>query len=334
MKHLEVAFEISARDADIFSDFLWSQTGVLGVEERPASGEAFFSPQGGFEVLEFGSAAAERCADYLEAEKFRGDARLRILVYLATGQDKWLSSLSQQSPVPAKLLSKQEKLSENYLKNYQDSVRGISFGKKLWVGPPWDKAPAKKEAFYVEPGLAFGTGDHPTTQICLEFLAAKVQKKTAIPERILDIGTGSGILAVAARRFFPKAKLYLCDLDPLCQAEVKKTFALNKESLKGVQQSFGTAGYLAELVEKGLKFPLIVSNIYGEVLADLSGQVEELLEKKKSSQWMVSGILAGEPEKLFLRTIKGRFEILERESRKSASSKVEKWVGLRLSLKA
>src|SRR4051812_40402363 len=127
MKHLEVAFEISAKDVDMFSDFLWSQEGVLGVEERPAGGKSFFAPREDFEILEFGTQAAEKCAEFLESEKFRGSSKLKVVVYLESGKDKWLSSFKQQSPVPSVLLSKEEKLSENYLKKYKDSVKGSEF---------------------------------------------------------------------------------------------------------------------------------------------------------------------------------------------------------------
>jgi ribosomal protein L11 methyltransferase len=64
----------------------------------------------------------------------------------------------------------------------------------LWVGPPWEEPPADATAVLVDPGRAFGTGSHPTTQLCLELL------QEAPRGRLLDVGCGSGVLSVAAAR--------------------------------------------------------------------------------------------------------------------------------------
>lgn len=64
----------------------------------------------------------------------------------------------------------------------------------LWVGPPWEAPDAGSRAVVVDPGQAFGTGSHPTTRLCLELLL-EVE-----PASLLDIGCGSGVLAVAAAR--------------------------------------------------------------------------------------------------------------------------------------
>ena len=63
---------------------------------------------------------------------------------------------------------------------------------RLWVGPPWEEPPGDAVAVVVDPGRAFGTGAHPTTQLCLELLQE-------LPSgSLLDVGCGSGVLAVAA----------------------------------------------------------------------------------------------------------------------------------------
>jgi len=63
---------------------------------------------------------------------------------------------------------------------------------RLWVGPPWEPAPADALAVVVDPGRAFGTGSHPTTQLCLQAL------QELEPGSLLDVGCGSGVLAIAA----------------------------------------------------------------------------------------------------------------------------------------
>jgi ribosomal protein L11 methyltransferase len=78
----------------------------------------------------------------------------------------------------------------------------------VWVGPPWEPAPAGLPAVTIDPGRAFGTGSHPTTRLCLELLAAAERGS------LLDVGCGSGVLAIAGVRlgFAPVTAL---DHDPV-----------------------------------------------------------------------------------------------------------------------
>ena len=64
----------------------------------------------------------------------------------------------------------------------------------LWVGPPWEQAPEGAIPVVVDPGQAFGTGAHPTTRLCLELLLEQP------PSAVLDLGCGSGVLAIAAAK--------------------------------------------------------------------------------------------------------------------------------------
>jgi ribosomal protein L11 methyltransferase len=64
----------------------------------------------------------------------------------------------------------------------------------LWVGPPWERAPADAVAVLIDPGRAFGTGAHPTTRLCLELLLEQPRSS------VVDLGCGSGVLAIAAAK--------------------------------------------------------------------------------------------------------------------------------------
>lgn len=64
----------------------------------------------------------------------------------------------------------------------------------LWIGPPWEEQPADAIAVVVDPGRAFGTGSHPTTRLCLDFLVSLESGS------LVDLGCGSGVLSVAAAR--------------------------------------------------------------------------------------------------------------------------------------
>ncbi|MHB1950949.1 MAG: 50S ribosomal protein L11 methyltransferase [Acidiferrobacteraceae bacterium] len=89
----------------------------------------------------------------------------------------------------------------------------LRFPPRLWVYPSWCEPPGGSEDVCIEidPGLAFGTGAHPTTALCLEWLSAR--PAGSLPERMIDYGCGSGILAIAALRLGVQEALAV-DIDP------------------------------------------------------------------------------------------------------------------------
>jgi ribosomal protein L11 methyltransferase len=117
---------------------------------------------------------------------------------------------------------------------------GRTVGGRLWVGPPWEEPPAGVPAVVIDPGRAFGTGSHATTLLCLELLLAQP------PGPLLDLGCGSGVLALAAARL-GHAPVLACDDDPdavevarenaarnNCDIQVWQCDALYDELPKGV----------------------------------------------------------------------------------------------------
>jgi ribosomal protein L11 methyltransferase len=82
---------------------------------------------------------------------------------------------------------------EGWEQRWRDFHKPVQVG-RLWVGPPWEEAPAGALAVVIDPGRAFGTGGHPTTRLCLELLAELE------PASLVDAGCGSGVLAVAAAK--------------------------------------------------------------------------------------------------------------------------------------
>ena len=83
----------------------------------------------------------------------------------------------------------------DWISETQNQFQAQCFGERLWVYPAWDQVPEEHEpALRLAPGLAFGTGTHPTTQMCIEALAKFLQPKDVV----IDFGCGSGILGLAA----------------------------------------------------------------------------------------------------------------------------------------
>jgi ribosomal protein L11 methyltransferase len=91
----------------------------------------------------------------------------------------------------------------------------------IWVGPPWEQAPGDSVAVVVDPGRAFGTGSHPTTRLCLEFLLSLA------PGSLVDVGCGSGVLSIAAAKlgFAPVTAI---DHDAAAIAAARRNAAANR----------------------------------------------------------------------------------------------------------
>jgi ribosomal protein L11 methyltransferase len=116
---------------------------------------------------------------------------------------------------------------------WRDFHRPVLVG-TLWIGPPWEAAPDGVEAIVVDPGRAFGTGGHATTRLCLELLG-RVERGS-----LLDVGCGSGVLAIAAARL-GFAPVLAVDHDPAALEATKRNAAVN-----GVELQVGLVDALSE----------------------------------------------------------------------------------------
>jgi ribosomal protein L11 methyltransferase len=106
---------------------------------------------------------------------------------------------------------------------WEDGWRAFHHGVRVgrcWVGPPWEEPPAGAVAVVIDPGRAFGTGAHATTQLCLELL------QEVEPTSLLDVGCGSGVLSVAAAKlgFGPVTAV---DLDEVALETTRANAAAN-----------------------------------------------------------------------------------------------------------
>ena len=104
---------------------------------------------------------------------------------------------------------------ENWAQSWRRHFKPLEFGTRLLVKPPWNRRAARKgqRVVILNPGLSFGTGQHPTTAYCLEQIVAA--RHPGRPQSFLDIGTGSGILAIAAVKLgYSPVRAF--DYDPQC----------------------------------------------------------------------------------------------------------------------
>ena len=162
------------------------------------------------------------------------------------------------------------------------------YGKRLWICPSW-QSPPDPEAINIllDPGMAFGTGSHATTALCLRWLEQADLRDKAV----IDYGCGSGILAIAAARLGAD-KIHAVDNDPQAIA------ATVDNSLRNDIPRHKITAYLPEALPK-LQADFLLENILAEPLHELADQFANLVKPK--GKIVLSGILEEQTEPLIVR---------------------------------
>lgn len=168
---------------------------------------------------------------------------------------------------------------KDWAREWMDNFHPLQFGKRLWICPSWCDIPVPDAVnVMLDPGLAFGTGTHPTTALCLQWLdSLDLTDKT-----IIDFGCGSGILAIAALKLGAKRAIGI-DIDP--QA-LEASLANAKRNQVEQQLTL----YLSEQAPSTLEADIVIANILAGPLRELSPAIAALV--KPSGQLGLSGILA------------------------------------------
>jgi len=141
---------------------------------------------------------------------------------------------------------------------WRSRIRSTRVG-RLWIGPPWETPPEGTVALLIEPKMAFGTGDHPTTALCLAAVDAFCAAHPG--GSVLDVGTGTGVLALMARKL-GAGRVVAVDNDPMSVTLARENGALN--GIDGVELSDATLDTIDG------RFDLVVANILANTLVELA----------------------------------------------------------------
>ena len=176
---------------------------------------------------------------------------------------------------------------EDWAEGWKQHFPTTRIGRRLVVRPSWEEFAAQPDDVVIEidPGMAFGTGTHGTTRLCLEAVAAAFEGETP-PQRVLDVGTGSGILAIAAAAY-GAGEILACDIDPDACAIAFENAALNQVDEK---ISFS----IAPLEELEGQFDLVLANILAEENIRLADAL--LAHLAPGGRLVLSGILIEKEE--------------------------------------
>jgi ribosomal protein L11 methyltransferase len=172
---------------------------------------------------------------------------------------------------------------KDWVLEWMDSFKPIHFGHDLWICPSWHQPP-KADAVNVmlDPGIAFGTGTHPTTFLCMQWLA----EQDLTGKSVIDFGCGSGILALAAKKLGAK-RVIGTDIDPQALEATLANFERNGYSANDIEL------YLPEDMPK-VEVDVMLANILASPLRQLEPVISGLT--KSNGDIILSGILENQAD--------------------------------------
>ena len=189
---------------------------------------------------------------------------------------------------------------ENSWKDYFDI---LNIGEKFVIVPTWREYENEEDKYVIniDPGMAFGTGGHETTSLCIKNLEKYVKPH----DNVIDVGCGSGILSIAAS-YLTDGSLKAVDLDKLAVDVSRENFALNNlENRIEVEEA-------SLLTKETKKYDVIVANILAHIIELMLEDAYKLLED--SGYFITSGIIKDKKDELLEKMLKQGFKLVEETS--------------------
>lgn len=220
-------------------------------------------------------------------------------LFESTADTRLIESALRETVDPrlASALETSELRDQEWSRTWMDRFRPMRYGERLWVSPSWQEPPDPDAVNLVlDPGLAFGTGTHATTGLCLRWLEAH----PPLDKEVIDYGCGSGILAIAAIKLGAR-HCRAVDIDP--QALKATSDNARRNGIEPERLSVHRAEELAHP-----PVDLLLANILATPLIELAPALTALL--KPGGRIVLSGILAGQTDAV-ARAYRPSFELAE-----------------------
>lgn len=234
-------------------------------------------------TLHVDRAAADAFSDALleagaQSVALEMDGAVVALIALEQDSSSMIEAAARSAGIAAPRYSSDLVQDQDWVRASQAQFAPVLIGARLWIGPTWHAAPAGRIGVSIDPGLAFGTGTHPSTKLVLTWLEGTIRGG----ERVLDYGCGSGILAIAAAKL-GAAHVDGVDVDP----QAVETAAANA-SANGVDLNAMLPDALA-----AADYDVVVSNILAQPLIVLAP-----LLAARGRRLALSGILDEQAEEV------------------------------------
>lgn len=202
-----------------------------------------------------------------------------------TNMQQVISRISQAKVLETEFVYKLDQLEDkDWEREWMDNFKPMQFGDRLWICPSWCDIPDKKAVnIMLDPGLAFGTGTHPTTALCLQWL----DKQDMAGKTVVDFGCGSGILGIAAL-LLGAEKVIAIDIDPQALIATQENAKRN-----------GVADRIEVFLpseQPSLEADLVIANILAGPLRELQSIITSFA--KPGGHLILSGILDTQAEEL------------------------------------
>ncbi len=190
---------------------------------------------------------------------------------------------------------------EDWNNKWKEFFKPTRITERIVIKPSWEDHEKKQDELVIEidPGLAFGTGTHPTTVMCVKLLEKYIEKGRST---VFDVGCGSGVLIIASALLGAR-KVFGVDIDPLAVSVAEENILRNR--LDGDIRLF--VGDLAKGIET--RADIVVANLSADLVVMLSKDIRKNL--KENGVFIVSGIINEKKDEVRDALIKSRFKILD-----------------------
>ncbi|MBE1277600.1 50S ribosomal protein L11 methyltransferase [Enterovibrio baiacu] len=265
MPWIQIKLNATIENAETIGDMLMEEAGALSVTFLDAKDTPVFEPLPG-------------------ETRLWGETDILALYDAETDMDAVLAILKASPLLADDFAYKVEQLEDkDWERAWMDNFKPMQFGQRLWVCPSWCDTPDPNAVnIMLDPGLAFGTGTHPTTALCLEWLDGQdLAGKT-----VIDFGCGSGILSLAAL-LLGAEKVIGIDIDPQALQASKDNAERN-----GVADRLEL--YLPKDQPDNLQAEIVVANILAGPLRELSPVIKSLM--MPNGKLAMSGVLDTQAE--------------------------------------